>query len=135
MRAGRRPVKTSVLMAMWLLVELKRDKQREGAARSSVRQASEAVAEHLRETWLGGKSLDAETIRGHYKRFEAIVRKSNTGDEALTAGKMLATARFRRDLYGWDTSTWMLVFDPIGLKALGYDVEIDGRNVKATLKP
>jgi hypothetical protein len=114
-------------MTLWLLVELARDRKQWGAPRLSVLQASNRVAEHLAEHFKGGRVLSAETVRRHHKKFEKAMRQSNSDEERSLAKARLDNARQRRDLLGWDTSLWMLVLDPAGLQALGYEVTIVGR--------
>src|SRR5262245_13444524 len=113
-------------MTFWLLVELARDRQQWGLPRLSVRQASKRVAEHLAETWGGGRKLTAETVRRYHKKFEKVMHRSNSGREALWAKRHLDNARQRRELLGWETSLWALVLDPAKLQALGYEVILTG---------
>ena len=56
------------------------------------------------------------------RKFEAIMRKSNSGEERKLAVGFLEFARQRRELWGWDVSTWALVIDPTVLKKLGFDI-------------
>jgi hypothetical protein len=111
-------------MTLWLLVELARDRQQWGLPRLSVLQASKHVAEHLAESFRGGRKLSGETVRRHHKKFEKVMRRSNSGEEASRAKLLLAHARQRRELFGWDTSLWALVLDPAAIQALGYEVII-----------
>jgi hypothetical protein len=127
-RRGRKEVKPSIPMVLWLLVELARDRQQGDLSRLSVLQASKRVAEHLTESFRGGRKLTTETIRRHHKRFENVMRRSNSGEEALRAKMLLNNARQRRELLGWDTSLWALVLDPAALQALGYEVIIGDGN-------
>jgi hypothetical protein len=117
---GRKAVKPSIPMHLWLMVELARDRRRWGRPRASVREAAHRVAEELAECFQGGRLLPPETVRDHHKQFERVMRKG--GEEAELAKRLLENARQRRDLVGWDTSTWLLVFDPFALTALGYEL-------------
>jgi hypothetical protein len=113
-------------MTLWLLVELARDRQQWGLPRLSVLEASKRVAKHLAECFRGGRQLPPETIRRYHKKFEKVMRRSNSGVEAVRAKMLLDNARQRRDLLGWETSLWMLVLDPDTIRALGYEVVITG---------
>ena len=90
----------------------------------SVLQASKHVEEHLAQCFRGGRKFSGsgETIRRHHKRFEKVMRRSNSGEEARRAKMLLDHARQRREL----TSLWALVLDPAALQALGYEVIIAG---------
>ena len=121
MRRGRPAVKPSIPLRLWVMVELMRDRKELGRPRASVRDASARVAKHLAECFQGGRVLTAETVRDHHKRFERVMQRSNSGAEAELAKGLLDLARKRRDLLGWETSTWMLVLDLTALTALGYE--------------
>jgi hypothetical protein len=122
MTRGRPAVKPSIPLVLWLMVELMRDRKEWGRPRASARDASVRVAKHLAECFQGGRVLEWETVRDHHKRFERTMRLSNAGAEAELAKGLLDLARKRRDLLGWQTSTWALVLDPTALAALGYEV-------------
>ena len=123
MTRGRPAVKQSIPRLLWLMVELTRDRKEWGRPRASVREATPRVAKELAECFQGGgRNLPAETIRRYYKEFERATRRG--GDEAEHAKRVLENARQRRDLFGWDTSTWMLVIDPVTLLTMGYEVTI-----------
>jgi hypothetical protein len=117
---GRKAVKPSIPMYLWLMVELARDRRRWGRPRASSREAAHRLAEELAECFQGGRELPPETVRRYHKEFERVMRKG--GDEAEFAKRLLDNARQRRDLLGWETSTWLLVFDPSALAALGYEL-------------
>lgn len=120
MAKGRKAVKPSVPMHLWLMVELQRDRQRWGKPRASSREAAHRVAEELAECFQGGRELPPETVRRHHREFEKVMRKG--GDEAELAKVLLELARARRDQLGWHTSTWMLVLNPRAVAKLGYEV-------------
>lgn len=120
MPRGRPAVKPSIPLVLWVMVELMRDRKERGRPRASVRDASGRLAKHLAECFQGGRVLEWETVRDHHKRFGRTMRQSNTGAESELAKGLLDLARKRRDLLGWDTSTWALVIDPTTLAALGY---------------
>ena len=119
-KRGRKAVKPPVPMFLWLMVELARDRRRWGKPRASTREAAHRIAEELAECFRGGHELPPETVRRHHKEFERLMRKG--GDEAEFARRLLANARERRDLLGWETSTWLLVIDPVVLAALGCEL-------------
>jgi hypothetical protein len=120
---GRPAVKPTISLTLWMMVELMRDRKQRVRARASVRKAADRVAKHLAEHFRGGVVPTAETVRRHYKQFERVMRRG--GDEAELAIGLLANARQRRDLLGWDTPTWLLMFDPAAalavLTALGFE--------------
>ena len=121
MPRGRPAVKPSIPLVLWVMVELMRDREQWGRPRASARGASARVAKHLAECFHGGRVLTTETVRDHHKRFERTMRQSNARAEAELAKGLLDLARKRRDLLGWQTSTWMLVLDLTALTALGYE--------------
>lgn len=124
-RGRKLEVKPSVRMVFWVLVELLRDRREPGHKRASASEAARRLDRHLKECMPGpGREMEWETIRDHYKKFERVMRQSNTGEEAELAQRLLDNARQRRNLFGWDTSTWMLVIDPAMLLAAGYEVTI-----------
>jgi hypothetical protein len=119
-KRGRKAVKPSIPMHLWLMVELARDRRRWGKPRASAREASHRLAEELAECFQGGRELPPETIRRYHKEFDRVMRRG--GEEAELARRLLDNARRRRELLGWETSTWALVFDPFVLPALGYEL-------------
>jgi hypothetical protein len=127
MTRGRPAIKPTIPLVLWVMVELMRDRKEWGRARASARDASARVANHLAECFQGGRVLTTETVRDHYKRFERAMRRSNSGAEAELAKGLLDLARKRRDLLGWQTSTWALVLDPTALAALGYEVVLTAK--------
>jgi hypothetical protein len=108
-RRGRKAVKPSIPMSLWLMVELARDRRRWGRPRASAREAAHRVAEELAECFQGGRELPPETVRRYHKEFDRVMRRG--GDEAELGKRVLDNARQRRDLLGWETSTWLLVFN------------------------
>jgi hypothetical protein len=121
-KRGRKEVKATVPMALWLMVELTRDRRHWGRPRASVREAAHRLAEELAECFQGGRVLPPETVRDHYKQFQRVMRKN--GDEAEYAKRLLENARQRRILLGWDTSIWCLVFSPFALEELGFEATL-----------
>lgn len=91
------------------MVELARDRRRWGRPRASAREAAHRVAEELAECFQGGRELPPETVRRYHKEFDRVMRRG--GDEAELGKRVLDNARQRRDLLGWETSTWLLVFN------------------------
>ena len=126
MTRGRPAVKRSIPRFLWLMVELTRDRKEWGRRRATVRETTPRVAKELAECFQGGgRDLPAETIRRYHKEFERVMRRG--GDEAEHAKRVLEIARQRRDLFGWDTSTWLLLADPWMLAELGYKVVLTAK--------
>jgi hypothetical protein len=126
MTRGRPAVKRSIPRLLWRMVELTRDRKEWGRPRASVREATPRVAKELAECFQGGdRNLPAETVRRYHKEFERVMRRG--GDEAEHAKRVLEITRQRRDLLGWDTSTWLLLADPWELSALGYKVVLTAK--------
>jgi hypothetical protein len=94
------------------MVELTRDRRHWGKPRASKQEAAHRTAEELAECFQGGRVLPPETVRRHHKEFQRVMRKA--GDEAEHASRLLEAARQRRELLGWHTSTWLLVFIALG---------------------
>ena len=124
--ARPRTVTNNVRLVFWVMVELMRDRQT--GKRDTVNAACGRVGKHLAKCFLGGRHPDFETIRGHHKKFEQLMRRSNSGDEAQAAYAMLENARRRRDLLEWQIDTWALVLDPQTLRDLGYNVVVVHRD-------
>jgi hypothetical protein len=122
---GRPRVKPSIPLLTWVMVELLRDRRDQTKERASVREAAQRLERHLKKCFVGGRHIRSEGIRDHYKNFQTIAHRSNSGAEANLARNLLDLARRRRDLYGWETDTWALVMDPWALKAMGYRVVIN----------
>jgi hypothetical protein len=112
----------SINLMIWVMVELTRDRRNPTLARDSVRNASKRVAQHLDESFRGGRLGKDSDIREYYKNFERAVRVANSSEQADMARELLDAGRRMRDLRGWETSTWALVMDPQHLSALGYTV-------------
>jgi hypothetical protein len=74
--------------------------------------------------------LPFDTIHRHYKEFNALRSKKAGKPAADIADKMLADARAKRDILGWDASTWLVLIDPSGLKSEGYNVVLQGAGNK-----
>jgi hypothetical protein len=113
---GRKPVNPSIAMTLWLMVELARDRRRWGKPRGSKQEAAHRLAEELAESFQGGRVLPPETVRRYHKEFQRVMRKG--GDEAEHANRLLEDARQRRNLLGWETSTWLLVFMALGCEVI-----------------
>jgi hypothetical protein len=79
----------------------------------------------LAECFQGGRVLPPETVRDHHKKFDRIMQ--GRGAEAEQARRLLNAARKRREAWGWDTSTWLLVLDLSEVQALGYEVKITAK--------
>ena len=119
-KRGRKAVKPSIPMVLWLMVELARDRRIWGKPRASKLEGSHRIAEELAECFQGGRVLPPETVRRYHKEFQQVMRRG--GDEAEHASRFLENARQRRELLGWHTSTWLLVF-----QALGCEIILDPR--------
>src|SRR5262249_12886797 len=115
-RRGRKAVKPTIPMVLWLMVELTRDRRRWGKPRASAREAAHRVAEELAECFQGGRVLPPESVRRYHKEFERVMRRG--GQEAELAQRLLEDARERRHLFGWETSTWLLVFMALGCEVI-----------------
>lgn len=124
MSRGRKPITPNVKMIIWAMVELERDRQDPTRERASERDAACRVAKHLETHFLGGRVLDQETIRRHCKDFNKLIRQSNSGETEAVARRLLQNAREKREIFGWETSTWSLVIDYAALEKLGYRVTI-----------
>ncbi|MPZ36591.1 MAG: hypothetical protein GEU95_00780 [Rhizobiales bacterium] len=107
------------------MVELMRDRQQVTRDRWSVREGCRRLEKHLIECFIGGKRLEFERIRTYYKKFEREMRRSNSGAVSESARQLLAVARLKRDLFGWDISTWALVLDPHQLETAGYKITLE----------
>jgi hypothetical protein len=113
---GRKAVKPSIAMTLWLMVELARDRQRWGKPRASKQEAAHRVAEELAECFQGGRVLPPETVRRYHKEFQRVVRRG--GEAAEHANRLLEDARARRQLLDWHTETWLLVFMALGCEVI-----------------
>ncbi len=87
---GQPPLKPSITMTIWVMVELMRDRQQVTRERWSVREGCRRLEKHLAACFLGGKRLSLETIRDHYKKFERVMRRSNSGAVVEQARQRLA---------------------------------------------
>jgi hypothetical protein len=116
---GRPPVKVGAKVTIWLLVELLRDRQTR--KRADVRPAVRKLNEMLPKWFTNaGHMVKFEGLREHHKAIEREVKAGTpAGRKAL---EMLATARARRELWGWDTSAWLLIADAQELREQGYNV-------------
>jgi hypothetical protein len=127
MARGRPKVKPLVPLLIWVMVELLRDRRDQTKERASVREAARRLEQHLGKSFTGGRRIRAEAIRDHYKSFQTTAHRSNSGAEAALASNLLDSARRKRDLYGWETDTWVLVMPPEAFKAAGYQVVINDK--------
>lgn len=125
---GRPAVKPSIPLVIWVLVELMRDRSEAGRERASARQGCKLLEKHLAECFQGGHRLGFEAIRRHYKKFETVMRRSNSGSQSDCAKGFLEYARQRRNVLGWKANTWTLVIDPDWLPLMGYQ-KFDIRSV------
>jgi hypothetical protein len=133
---GQPPLNPSITMTIWVMVELMRDRQQVTRERWSAREGCNRLEKHLAKCSLDGRHLPLETIRDHYKKFERVMRRSNSGAVSELARLRLAFARLKRDLSGWDISTWALVVDPFQLEAAGYKLTLEPTGCfKLTLEP
>jgi hypothetical protein len=125
MKKGRKELKPSISLMVWVLVELMCDRRGAGRERASAREGCKRLAKHLAECFQDGHQLRFENIRRHHKKFGTVMRRSNSGAESDLARGLLENARQRRDLLGWNTSTWALVIDPSLLEVMGYKLVDD----------
>jgi hypothetical protein len=128
-KRGRKALKPSIPLMVWVMVELMRDRREAGRERATVRESCKRLEKHLAECFQGGHRLGFEAIRRHYKKFGMVMRRPNSGVESDLAKGLLENARQRRDLLGWSTSTWMLVIDPNLLEGMGYTGELNTHEV------
>lgn len=118
---GRKALPEHFPLIVWVMVELMRDRREPGRKRDSERHACKRLSAHLSACFLGGREFEWETLRTYYKRFEREIKQPTLGERARTAERILADARFQRNMFGWEQSVWSLVIKPSALKAHGFD--------------
>jgi hypothetical protein len=97
-----KPLDHSIPAAMWLLVELERDRQTR-PRRRDVRDGCQAVEELFK--WYG-KIIPWETVRRQYKAAEKL-RK--TPEIAAIFDRHLAELRRKREAAGWKADPFLLM--------------------------
>jgi hypothetical protein len=128
-KRGRPPTKKYVPLVIWVMVELRRDRQKAGLARASERDACNRVQKDLADAFKNGRALPFNSIRRIYRRFSKTM-KSDRRLEAVAA-QWLLRGRMRREAYGWDATPWLFVFDPEDWASVGFNVSIEGRQILA----
>ena len=124
-KRGRKAVKPPISRYFWLMVELARDRKEWGRPRESAREATHRLAKEMAAYFPDGRVPPGETIHRYHEEFERVMRQG--GEEANSAKVLLDIARWRRDQLGWDTSIWLLVFDPWMLEELGCKVVLTAK--------
>ena len=112
MPAGRRPRRSAPLF-FWALVELCRDRKDNRRERRSARQGCKLLMKRLDGSV--GRTLSAENIRDYHKKMEGRIDKTD-------AETILAWARKRREVYGWDANPLLYVLTEETLAANGAEV-------------
>jgi hypothetical protein len=121
-KRGRKALRPSISLMVWVMVELMRDRREAGRERATVRESCKRLEKHLAESMQGGHELRFERLRKHHTKFGTVMQRSDSGALSDLARALLENARQRRDLVGWDNiSTWALVIDPDRLEAMGFE--------------